>query len=224
MKPRGVLRFLFLTCSVVQVLLACGIETIPYLIPPEPKTPLPPDKLRFAASSQHDQTEFQGFELYYKFYTLSEEIEVAVSSHLSLEPAGFFRINSEDDTRDNIDKPLIKIHLGDRGKDYTVTIDFSDEPKITLDFLEPVVTDTNINIRRGAYEGDDFLLQPFKNFLDVDIDDFDLDDNVQRELMDITSAYVKLAIYVLSYGEGLYFNQIHSAPLYLGDIDMTIQL
>lgn len=212
-------RILLLLSVVAPLLFSCGIENIPYLMPPDLLPQPSSDKLHFGASFLHDQTEFQGFELYYKFYTtFSEEIDTGLSTYESLSASGFHRVNSATDTRDQIDRPLIFINLDARGTDYSVSIDFSDEPKISST-LNPFYF-TDIYIRRDVLEGDDLIVeQPYKSFLDVDIDDSDLD-NVREELLAGTWNDLTVAIYVLSYGIMDFVNPIHSEPLYLGKVEL----
>ena len=80
-----------------------------------------------------------------------------------------------------------------------------------------------MEIRRGVYEKDEFgIFQSFKTFTDVQLDDSDLVDVRDDLESGLGFAYVKIAVYVLSYGVMDFVNPIYSEPVYLGEVEIPL--
>jgi len=212
-----------LACSILTFT-QCGIPQ-PYkqLIAPDPVYESSVAFFTFKKSTAVVETEFWGFELYYRFYEEgTSDIEFA-NTFEELATKGYRRVNSATDKVGFLPaKPLIPVSLNDRDDIFTVTVDFTaitaPDPTITAtetDNAVPVPLDDPINIedfRRGVADEAPDEYEQFSDFVDTD-DDISALDWSSFEIKG------KLVLYVLSYGKNVLTNtDLYSEPVWLGEI------
>ncbi len=224
-------QVLVLTLSLLPILLSgCGLPVIITLSMPEYITPSL-GVFSFKADSDNSETEFRGFELYYKILAVPGDNDLKSLDELLYN--GFKRVSRASDPQERknaLDKPLITIELADRGSNYTVAIDFSEsqlvaatEPDLaSLDPGEPEISVSlaslpePIVIRRGVtYTTVPSSEDIFKRFNEIADGDGDI-----TNFSAIESGFVPLALYVLSFGRAADFTDVYSVPLYLGESDI----
>ena len=219
MRPR-----LFLG-SLIAAFLAgsCGLPSPYYLSPPAaPSSPASPTTPLFSVISTTDnsETEFKGFELYYKCYLNEGDVESNFGSssfESNLRSAGFLPACSEDDTSPSGHLvPMILIDPADRGKNFTITVDFNPSGlgiyNPTYKYTRPDIgTFVSIGVRR--YVPDTAVTCKsfdFAQFLTMDADYTRIGSSVPA------NGPFYIAIYALSYGVQDKATPIWSWPVYLG--------
>lgn len=198
---------------------SCGLENIPYVYEPQQPTALG-DTFSFA-SPDTSSPYFQGYEIYYKLYSVNDpslSAETAFATKDALASAGFLRLTREDDSTGGA--PIVPIPTIDQGTPHTVSVVFADlqQPYLTTS-LDPA---TRVLLRRGVkYPPSELLSGTYQTFSDFSAGDIDLvpSDLTAAVWQDIRGGLrVKVALFAVSYG--LDFNApLYSVPLYLFNID-----
>jgi hypothetical protein len=198
----------------------CGLPSPYYLSPPAaPSSSASPTTPLFSVTSTTDnsEAEFRGFELYYKCYLSEADIESnfgSLSFESTLRSAGFLPVCSEDDTSPSGHLvPLIPIDAADRGKSFTITVDFNSPSSATYQYTRPDIgTIVSKGVRR--YVPDDTAVTcktfDFAQFLTTDADYSRIGSSVPLD------GPFYIAIYALSYGVQDKATPIWSWPVYLG--------
>jgi hypothetical protein len=208
------------TVALVGLISSCGLENIPYVYEPQQPTALG-DTFTFA-SPDTTGPYFEGYEIYYKLYTGSDDpalgSETSFATQTALASAGFLRLTQEGDTTENV--PLVAVPVGDRVTPHSVSIVFPDgqQPYLTTSW-DPV---TQVVLRRGMkYPASELLSGTYQTFADFSADDVqltpsDLSTPVWMEIQ--AGRRVRVALFAVSYG--LDFNApLYSVPLYLFNLD-----
>lgn len=216
-------------CIVLSFLLsACGLEQYLLLKPPVAVINVGTQQFQFRATADNSESEFRGFEVYYKIYRQSDSIDLDINTIEDLRSKSFQRMNNDlTDRKDAISKPLIPIAILDRGKEFVVTIDFSGDlslpslPQITANDLILTSPFTINDARRGVTYPDAGYLDRFKRFADFEANDQDISSQIWA---DISAAIdVQLVAYVLSYGRDVINNtDAYSQPVWLGVISRKL--
>jgi hypothetical protein len=223
-------RLIFTLCICLLVLLSgCGLPVIITLNMPEYVAPSS-GVFSFKADIDNNETEFRGFELYYKISSVAGDNDLKSLDELLAN--GFKRVSRASppqESKNALDKPLIAIELADRGSDYTVTIDFTglaDATETDLEALDPGEPDISVSlaslpdfivIRRGVtYTDVPGSEDIFKRFNEIADGDGDI-----SNFSAIESGLVPLALYVLSFGRAADFTDVYSVPLFLGINDIV---
>lgn len=172
------------------------------------------------------EPEFRGFELYYRFYDVTETPQFP-DTFEELATYGYRRVNAATDVvyPSLPSKPLILVDINDWDDIFTVKVDFSNTaspyPTITAAMTDdaiPVALDVPIDIqdiRRGI--PDESPSDKYEQFFDYE----ELDDDIQGLDWSEFQLQGKLVLYVLSYGFSFAvatFGETYSEPVYLGDI------
>lgn len=226
MQPRLIDASGVLLVAIFAALLAagCGLPSSYYLTPPATPTvfatPLTP---LFSVKSTVDnsESELRGFALYYKCYLNTGDIESNFSEssfESTLRSAGFFPVCSEDDTSPSEHSlPLFPIDSADRGKDFTITVNFNSPDSGMYNALSSYTRpDTTIVVSKGVrrYVPTDPVGScktfDFSEFLTADIDFSGIAGGVP------SNGPFYIAMYALSYGLQDISTPIWSWPVYLG--------
>jgi hypothetical protein len=248
--PKKVLRIL-LNCLLVPLCLfalaQCGLEYVPYLTPPRSLTKSPTAfRVRKDAANDSEfvvgEWEYQGIELYYKFYVPGIEVPPILDKSYTklseLEDNGFHRISRYtppgDDDQTDIDKAIRKPVLEIDIVTWTGNVDFViDMVNLTIKDQPPEdppppppATLFVEQIRRGVSYDPSTEVDKYPFFQQFISDDFDAaDDDAGSDLYDYIAntpgGPIIMAMYALSYGkiEGLL--DLHSDAVYLGDISIN---
>jgi hypothetical protein len=223
------------TCLIVPVCLfslaQCGLEYLPYLTPPAYLVPGTSSfKVRKLAANDDEKVpfdwEYQGIELYYKFYLPTPGVPESEKAYTQLSELttakGFYRISKylpadvdNSDKDKSIRRPLIEIDTGllSGNVDFEIKlVDMEIEEKKT----PAVVVE---QIRRGVPY--DYLTEPdeypfFQRFRPPD--DFDeLDDDINPDLY-AEKGNIIMTMYALSYGkQNDLLLDLYSDAVYLGE-------
>jgi len=227
LKKKSYLLFLSLLSL---LLLQCGLNTYPYLYPPDTVTRLTGSDGVFIINnrSDNDPDVFLGYELYYKFYNASDAIVVMASDDRTLfsveQPTptditrlGFKRVNTVPDRLKTTRTPMIPISFSDRNSSFNINFDFfgvagSESPII------PEVTYL-------SYPG----VPLYRQVLDPDVDSADkinyksfgdiINELSKIQDSDVPGTWVTLSLYVFAYGKYNRVYNIYSKPLWLGYIN-----
>ena len=205
----------------------CGIPTYPHLDPPESSTikePLEAEKIfQFGNNPDNNANYFEGYELYYKFYSTDpsdtnlEEEKDSIDLNPSLEKLLLLKYNRMYSLDDLTQSPLIPIYSENKKESFYIYIDFSG---ITLTLNPyPVVRH-------------EYLAQEIKAARYVSTTDPEYKELVGFSPSDLTAEYsdisediisefcsnIYLVLYVLTYGSYDLIHILHSKPAYLGKI------
>jgi hypothetical protein len=204
----------------------CGLPSPYYLSPPAaPSSPASVNSPLFSVISTTDnsETEFRGFELYYKCYLSEADIEAnfgSLSFESTLRSAGFLPVCTETDTSPSVHiVPLVPIDAADRGKPFTITIDFnSPNPGIYNAVSSYTRPDTAIVVTKGVrrYVLDTLTGVSCKTFDFLEFLTADADFGKVAS----AGAPFYVAMYALSYGLQDKATPIWSWPVYLGYVEI----
>ena len=224
--------------------ISCGFDESPILSPPEKgDTSEIGDYFQFRALERngcsdcdHEEPDFRGFELYYKFFSVDAEGESALNLQSSfetineLETNGFRRIsyyidNNNCDKPTRVLKPLIPVPSENRGNRFLITIDFGDLADVHMRAtdeepggLSTIRDEDELQIRRGIEDEDnEGFFKTFEDFKNTDLDVSGI------ESLDENRVYIVL--YVLSCGKYNLAETIYSEALCLSEnelIDLII--
>jgi hypothetical protein len=226
------LRISFLLLfPLLSLLTSCGIETYPYLQPPESSTIKEPlygveEVYRFGNNPSNNANYLKGYELYYKFYTeerdntdLESDRDTIADNPTKekLESVQYRRIYVRDDVTE---KPLVPVAEDNKKKDFYMYIDFSlmggdDKPY-------PVITYNNNKIEFCRYITVDNSDEPKTvGFLESDFDSDKTYNDFNYSLVDSDTGSFSVALYVVTYGTYDLIYDIYSEPAYLGRIKLV---
>lgn len=228
MRPRlidasGVLLILTLAALLAA---ACGLPS-PYSLSP-PTCPeqavLGEPWFKIESTTDNSESEFRGFELYYKCYLKTVDIESnygSLSSESTLRSAGFLPVCSETDTSPSAHSvPLIPIALADRGKSFRITVDFDSlgggTYEATYAYTRP---DTAIVVSKGVRR---YVVDTPVSCKTFDFGQFsaaDLDYGKIKGTVPSGGPFY-IAMYALSYGLQDIATPIWSWPVYLGYVEI----
>jgi hypothetical protein len=220
------------------VLAQCGLEYVPYLTPPRSLTSLTFFRVQKPAANDSEfvagEWEYQGIELYYKFYVPGIEVPpISDKSYTKLgelQANGFYRLSSHpDETKNSVLKPVLAIDTGvwDANRDFT--IDLSSNRNIKEESTDTVVV---AEIRRGVLYGSEELGDPyFRPFLWDDLNatiqrgfastHADVGEELYNYMDTNNLSKITMAMYALSYGKIDGLLDLHSDAVYLGDISVN---
>ncbi|MEW5816499.1 MAG: hypothetical protein AB1798_14045 [Spirochaetota bacterium] len=222
---------LILILTFTIILNSCGIDTYPYPDPPALDTIEEPIEggsvFRFGNTPNNNVTFFEGFEVYYKFYSAIPEhstfkkyeadiITLENSPTLAkLKALNFTRFYS-----DTLKLPLIPINSEIKKDVFSIYIDFSNMGLPDKPYPEVRYLDQTFPIFRYVREKEYEILEE-KGFLPEDF---------SSDYMDIDGTYynsqyqhVYLVLFVLAYGKSDLIYDLYSKPAYLGRIRITTQ-
>ena len=236
--------------SVLLILLlnTCGIEQYLQLQPPSDPTNIG-DLFTFKKTLFNSETEFIGFDLYYRIYNLLEDPDLdEIIEFEDLGANGFSRIHASDDVEANIQRPLIRIQPNDRtpaasppdNDEFTLTVDFSGTSPLVEPF--PIIFDDGTSTLIDSPEDDSLALpgpppilieitdirrdvyddsdDSYKQFSDFSEGDADIDTDIWDDI-DL-GLDVKIVLYVVCYGyDFVNFRSLYSEPVKLGTIERT---
>lgn len=229
----GHLRLALLPC--LLLLTACGLEIVPYLSPPDAQPPPSATEFSFRRTTENSEIgvdyQFEGFELYYRFYTTDETPNESIIDRSGLLAAQFRRVCGGDDTPADllsVNKPLIRVTLpgamiftlkfGTNPSDASATSDPSEfttvlrrEPRYSSTHPDTAVRDNFKSFAYGFTTTDPYL---------------EGDRDVGTAIWGVIStgqpsSSVRLALYVLSYGRQDYVTDLYSDAVYLGYRDIN---
>jgi hypothetical protein len=229
MRPRFIDASGVLLGSMLVALLVagCGLPSSYYLTPPAtPPTlasPIGYPVFQVISTTDNSESEFRGFELYYKCYRITETLESGFgenSLESDLRAKGFLPVCSElDSTPTGRRVPLILVDPLDRGLDFTVTVDFNLPGSATYaryQYTGPVtLSSVSVEVRRYISDG----AGACKTFDATEFLATDLD--ISRIFAGaLTDGSFYLAMYALSYGLQDISTPIWSWPVYLGYVEI----
>jgi len=174
----------------------------------------------FRCTTANSEPEFEGFELYYKFYTNEQTPNEGITDRSGLLAAGFDRVcEAPPEYHNDIDKPLIEVIPPD---DIEFTLDFAASPEPTVTSFPAGIT---VIMRRAAYYSSSTThLDEFKSF-DYDYDAIETymetdDPDYGSEVLAAIDARsdLHLTLYVLSYGKQEYATDLYSSAVCLKTI------
>ncbi|OHD70910.1 MAG: hypothetical protein A2177_09265 [Spirochaetes bacterium RBG_13_68_11] len=203
-----------LLAAVILALTGCGLENFPYLVPPGCPDPADTGTPIFQLQNQRTTVlEFNGFELYYRFFNTELEIQTGYSTLNQLTANGYSRMCSEGTLSSQI-RPLITVDPLDQDTVFLIILDFSNvenaAPVADYQGANPPAVNP-IPIRRSAVD-----IDQTKTFRQDDLDEGDSDLSTVTYPGGGDSLY--LVVYALSYG--LYeYTPIYSDAVYLGYMD-----
>lgn len=229
MRPRPILA------PLLAALLAagCGLPSSYYLTPPAtpgsvpgtgsavPGTPV----FYIISTTDNSESEFRGFELYYKCYLNEGDIESNFGSssfESDLRSAGFLAVCPEGDfTPTSRTVPLFLIDDSDRGTDFVITIDFNPSGLGLYDAVctfDPLIQASK-GVRRHVLDtatGVSCKTFDFAEFLSTDADFLKIAGSVPA------NGPFYIAMYALSYGLQDISTPIWSYPVYLGYVGIHL--
>ena len=220
--------------SSIMLLSTCGLYSYPYISAPDVTTVSSTGgEARIINTGDNDPEVFRGYEIYYKFYNQSTASRDQQNDHniifnkLSdnapkiLASAGYRRVRTEKNTRDDTLYPMIPVPAGSRDDRFDLTINFS-----------PITTNGSKEELKIRYLGTELSL--YRDVVDQAPDtgespsasdtvykDFNSDDLEYTEYgdSDLPSESVSVSMYVVSYGihENIY--NLYSTPVWLGYVN-----
>jgi hypothetical protein len=228
---------IFLFCCLI--LSGCGLESFVFLNPPIAEILGSDSKFQFTAGSSNNETEFRGFEVYYKIYDPADSIDTSFNTFEEMVLKSFIRINNGPsvDTQNSLSRPLIKVHYStvpaenDRGKNLRAIIDFSNPSKTTGEY--PQITTVGIisdslyqpvlinEARRGITYTLPNPPNEFKRFCDFARNDQDISPSIFDSYIS-QNFQIVLVLFAISYGIDTGTNlEVYSQPVWLGDEKIT---
>ena len=211
----------------VAFVLSCGIPQTVYLPPVDSVTV----ELGSVAVFEHDTSNypsgnFQGYEVYYKFYSFDTDLEegpfaddrqtlmAASPGTAAVKSAGYYRVTEQGNPQGG-DPPLIEIDLGEPDERYDIRLEFpitiSTSYEIVATWLDDAPEESPVNLVR------DPNVNPLLGELTFEPDDIRLDvegDDVPENITAF-SGKIHMGLVVLAYGIDYErtFAQIYSQPV-----------
>ena len=224
------------SCLLVTLFVAagCGIETSPYLLPPEDITePSTAGQkiFTFSHNTKNSIDYVEGYEIYYKFYHIDQKSQIEIEAEEMEDTegdlddlTGYRRLYGTD--VDPAVRPLIDLETAEKSLEFEITIDFNSVSDsltpyavISYVFEDTSVTKESqtaaryvINIEENENE------ESFYGFYEYDLNSNFAD--FSSSLVDDTDE-VYLSLYVATFGRQDVFNTFHSRPAFLGYITLT---
>jgi hypothetical protein len=233
----------------------CGLPNYPTLNPPGTPSTLASETntvFTILSTTQNNELEFRGYELFYKFYTSSFAIETNLQNILwsdLISTYGYKPVCSQFDvfsatppTNLHITKPypLINVQPADRGTVFNITVTlpgFGTPPQPAVSVLydglpynSPYDPAQLLSIRRnvGSDPSSASSGQP-KYFISLNASEISsypsytpTDRDVQSIWGSLSGDYIYLAMYVLSYGVQDFTTDLYSTPVYLGYVPVNV--
>ncbi len=201
---------------------ACGLEYVLALTPPEYiETSIADKYFRIGLTSDNDEPEFRGVELYYKFYGKNEtNLVTNLSSFDELVSGGFYRLASDSDEAGKISKPLIAVPVENRGHDTHITLDLSSTANAHI-YATPQEANgyslSSLEVRRGVTKSNGEY-KPFSEFAasDPDVNSISQDFQVEPEVI--------LLVYAISFGKKDIATDAHSKAVCLFNIRINVTI
>ena len=209
----------------VLAVAACGIPSIPTIEAPL-ANPGTGSTLGFGSPPTGYATAFRGYELYYRFYQVTDfEPPRNLRTRFELLNQGFVRLSTSDDRPSDPSRPLIEVPLGVRAAPHSVllsvptTLQTDAEPTLAVSW-----NSSSVEVRRGVPDPLDSTGNSFARFSAVS--EYQLEQvDVAKIVPELESAFldidVRLLVYVLSFGV-FNFEEAHSVAVYLGEIQVTL--
>ncbi|MBI9100822.1 MAG: hypothetical protein JEY99_00275 [Spirochaetales bacterium] len=241
-------RLIFSFFTAALFLGSCGIPSIPFIEPPEANSI--PEYTSFSVSFKNAEDNnplyFQGYALYYRFFSDQEKLATVVDSLASADDRSDllakeyrFLYQMEDNTGFPTEgytpskTMTIPVDLLDRNKTFNLTLDFNGDivaagDEINLfgttitSSISGIFTDNILYV--GRYigqdrEDDDNDVEVVKSFNEYaySIDDADIPDDFN---FDTNTLY--LSVYVISFGQDTIGLSIFSKPVNLGKFQLNV--
>ena len=215
-----------------SLLTACGIQTLPFLEPPDLDSIRDPlegsTQFQFGNNTGNNTNYMRGYEILYKFYQtgLNSDYSTEISqlgsnpTYETLIASGYLRMyGSEpaDPLYDSFNEPLIDITATQSQTEFDVIIDFT----LLAETLFPKITFLNRTLDASRYVKDEDDLEEnfynfYEDFLTTDYSDF------SDSLLDTDNFQVYISLFVLSYGKEGAFTAFYSDAAHLGKIRLNI--
>jgi hypothetical protein len=218
----------------VLVLVSCGIPSAGFIGPPgetDIQSPESVPVLTFDHNVAANATEdFKGYELYYRFYDnaaadtdydqdqqqiLAEPVQPGPDL---LETNGYRRVvRASSESAGTQERPLIQVPQEEKVQEFTVTLSFGLVSTVNPDEATASWLGLQVPLARSGAQDDSqapkgFILGSYNGSEDDDLQQISRD--IDQVIFDL-DLYV--ALYALGYGiDGLAFDQIYSAPRFLG--------
>jgi hypothetical protein len=231
------------TLTAMLIILACGIPSTSYL-PPVPLSgvvyPLPSETLYTFSAPDPDTTNsdiFEGFEIYYKFFTeaeaadrdvIDENGDTALSASVSkteLVNAGYVRLASAAEIASELpDVPLIELTTVEKDDpDFAVSLNFSNVSPSRPEYLDPLYPASSAgNFRFSRTLANSSGNRILKGFAATDFaaGDSDLPTNFDPA----AESFLYITLYVLSYGNNFdaFDFDIYSTAVYIGTTELRL--
>ena len=220
------------TCIAVSSIVGCGIPSYPSLIAPDTVLPTSPEsglEFTFLIPTENDDDIFEGFELYYKLYTGTQEAEGLIEAETdsivdfaALQQAGFVSMIDASTSSGEAVRPVLPLSEAvENDSTIQLIIDFSTiiaaEPS---QFPEIVLEDIVTQLARNrAVQGNQAVAAGFFTD-DFAAADGDMPIGYDPESANPDDLRLYISMYILSYGNdipSLEFD-IYSLPKYAGYI------
>ena len=225
-------KFNFLFAAAFSLLLiGCGIDSYPYLSPPKTSSILKPLEgeatFQFKNNTENNANYFEGYELYYKFYssdpsdteydsdTSSINLTTTKDKLLSL---GYKRLY---EYPLNLSLPLIPVDQDEKNNNFDIYIDFSLLDETVKPYPQAEYLDNSINLARYISINNDDN-SDFESFLPISFTEETYSDISSSLLNPLPSSDIYLSLYVLSYGKYDIIYELYSKPVSLGKIRLNI--
>ena len=219
------------TVSFFFLFARCGIDSYPYLSPPSYSSirePLEGESVfQFKNNTENNANYFEGFEIYYKFYSSSPSDSDYDSDTSSinltptkekLESLGYKRLY---EYSSDLFLPLIPVEQEYKNDDFTVIIDFSSLDEIIKPYPKAEYLGNSINLARyvSVNNSDNLYFKSFRSesFQEVYSD-------LDSSLFNAEYPNIYLSLYVLSYGKYDIIYDLYSKPVSLGKIVLKTYL
>ncbi len=207
-------------------LAGCGLENIPLLSQPGFVSAAAGEIFQFRNGPPGADSEFLGYDLYYKIYHIGDPIDVSISTIDELQ-LKFRRLTQY--ATSVLPSPLVSINSADLTTSFIIAVDFSGD--LFLNYLtlpqiysipnspsSPTVPISILAFRRGVTYPSSSETKLWRDFSDTDAD---ISPAIWTDLNQ-PGAEVAIALYVVSYGVDPDFGALYSIPLYLGAIQLNL--
>ena len=230
------LYLLFLSLPLL-LFLQCGLNTYPYLYPPDTVARLSGSDGIFVIANRSDNDDaFLGYDLYYKFYNFTDANVTMASDDRAIfsveQPTptdvtrlGFRRVNTIPDTdKPPTRSPMIPVYPGDRNSSFNIRLDFTGVSSLSAETaIPPIIPEVNYLSNQTVYlyrqvldpDDDSPIKNKYKSFGDLRNEL-----SGQRDA-DLPQGRATLSLYIFAYGKYNKVYNIYSKPLWLGYIDYT---
>jgi hypothetical protein len=222
---------LFLFFCFPMIMLSCGLAQYPTLLRPR-QTESPGDILDefiFIHDPANDIDIFQGYELFYKFYTaqgLENDVYREDTAYIEnnavfgsnvpniLSSRSYFRVTSPSIPSDT--KPLISFSSSEKQEETEVIVGFEPNPVYNTDEAYAAWGGNSIiTIRRSISDTGDDEKKPFLPEM------YDPEDTDIPDAYDPLDPSLSIALYTVTYGYDFsQFRYFYSEPLLLGNISL----
>jgi hypothetical protein len=239
--------------AAMTALCGCGLPNYPTLNPPGTPSVLASDTnsvFTIMSTTENNELEFRGFELFYKFYSNPSAIESNLQSviwSVLINTYGYRPVCDQTDTfsgypPSNLHStkpyPLLYVQPADRGTQFSITVAFPstatvpplESPVAVLyngaPCYSPDDSSAPLSVRRnvGNTTSGTTTYQEGKYFIAGDLGDpatYQSSDRDVQAIWGSISGPAYLAMYVLSYGVQDFTTDLYSTPVYLGYVPVN---